>query len=211
MNDAAAAAASEPPGLRARKKAEARAALVAAALGLFAARGFHAVTVDEIAAAAGVSRRSFFRYFPTKEAVVLERRREQLALLERRLAAAPARAPVAEVVKVALGALEADYEAHKRRVLAERALFAPAPGLALADLEIDRAFEAALAAAVAPRLGRGEVARRRARMFAAALVAMMRVALEDWAERKGRAPLRAFAAEAVEAALALLDRPAARA
>ena len=44
--------------------------LVAAAFELFAAHGFDQTTVDDIAARAGVGRRSFFRYFPSKESVV---------------------------------------------------------------------------------------------------------------------------------------------
>lgn len=54
-------------GLRARKKREARASLQRAAVELVAERGFHAVTVDEIAERAGVSPRTFFNYFATKD------------------------------------------------------------------------------------------------------------------------------------------------
>lgn len=55
---------------RAEQKARTRQALIDAALELFAANGFDATTADEIAERAGVSPRTFFRYFPTKESVL---------------------------------------------------------------------------------------------------------------------------------------------
>jgi AcrR family transcriptional regulator len=58
-------------GLRERKKARTRADLQRHALHLFRDRGYAATTVDDIAAAAEVSRSTFFRYFPNKEDVVL--------------------------------------------------------------------------------------------------------------------------------------------
>jgi len=48
-----------------RRRATSRAELEQAAFALFAVRGFDATTVDEIAAAAGIGRRTFFRYFPS--------------------------------------------------------------------------------------------------------------------------------------------------
>jgi AcrR family transcriptional regulator len=68
--------ASREPPLRERHKALTRQALQAAALELFATRGFDVTTTNDIAARAGVSSRTFFRYFPTKESVLwLEERR----------------------------------------------------------------------------------------------------------------------------------------
>jgi AcrR family transcriptional regulator len=59
-------------GLRERKKARTRASLREHALRLFREQGYQATTVEQIAAAAEVSASTFFRYFPTKEDLVLQ-------------------------------------------------------------------------------------------------------------------------------------------
>jgi AcrR family transcriptional regulator len=63
----------EPVGLRARKKARTRDAIADAAISLFLARGFDRVSVADVAAAAEVSKPTLFRYFATKEDLVLHR------------------------------------------------------------------------------------------------------------------------------------------
>ncbi|MYV45561.1 TetR/AcrR family transcriptional regulator [Streptomyces sp. SID2888] len=63
----------EPTGLRARKKARTHDAIADAAISLFLAHGFDQVSVSDIAAAAEVSKPTLFRYFPTKEDLVLHR------------------------------------------------------------------------------------------------------------------------------------------
>jgi AcrR family transcriptional regulator len=61
----------EPPkSLRERRRIRTRRTIQAQALRLFAAKGFQATTIEEIAAAAEMAPRTFFRYFPTKEEVV---------------------------------------------------------------------------------------------------------------------------------------------
>lgn len=63
----------EGPGLRERKKQRTRAAISDAALQMFLTNGFDAVSVMDIAAAAEVSKRTLFKYFPAKEDLVVQR------------------------------------------------------------------------------------------------------------------------------------------
>ncbi len=72
MTEILSPASGEPSGLRERKKARTRATIRQEALRLFREQGYQATTVEQIAAAAEVSPSTFFRYFPTKEDVVLQ-------------------------------------------------------------------------------------------------------------------------------------------
>jgi AcrR family transcriptional regulator len=77
--------------LRESKKRETRQRLSDVATTLFYARGFDAVTVEEIAAAANVSKVTVFNYFARKEDLFLDREEEVMLLLRQALRAAPGR------------------------------------------------------------------------------------------------------------------------
>lgn len=88
-------------GLRERKKVRTRDAIRDAAHDLFLERGFGGTTIDDIAAAADVSPRTFFRYFTSKEEVLFSRFDEVLDLLREFLDSRPADEPVGTTLRLA--------------------------------------------------------------------------------------------------------------
>lgn len=93
---------STPASLKARKQQVVRDALSAAAVDLFLARSFESVTVEEIARTAGVSRRTFFRYYESKEDVMAERVDRLGERLLAELAARPLNEPPLLAIRNAL-------------------------------------------------------------------------------------------------------------
>jgi len=93
---------SAPARLRARKQQVVRDALSAAAMELFLARGFEVVTIEEIAQIAGVSRRTFFRYYESKEDVMVEILDRDGERLLAELAARPLDEPLLLAIRNAL-------------------------------------------------------------------------------------------------------------
>ena len=63
--------ASSETGLRERKRAATRSAITSTARAMTAERGLNGYTVEEVCDAAGISRRTFFNYFPTKEDAII--------------------------------------------------------------------------------------------------------------------------------------------
>ena len=85
-----------------RRRATSRAELEHAAFALFAAHGFDATTVDDIAAAAGIGRRTFFRYFPSKNDVPWGAFEDELDRMRVRLKACPPEVPLMDAIRLAL-------------------------------------------------------------------------------------------------------------
>ena len=91
-------------GRREEHKQRTRSALEQAAARLFEERGFGATTVRDIAAAAGVGERTFFRYFPSKEDLVLQQVRDLIPGLMDRVRARPAREKPLAALREAIAA-----------------------------------------------------------------------------------------------------------
>jgi AcrR family transcriptional regulator len=167
--------------LRERNTKERRAALVEAAYGLFAQQGYAATTMDDVAARAGVSRRTAFRYFASKEDLVFPHREERLARLERLLLAHEGEAPF-ETVRRACVALARDYEEARVQMLAQWRIAETEPSLLGRELQFDRHSEEAIARAFLTHEHGSTRARRRARVRAAAVIGVVRATLRDWLE-----------------------------
>jgi AcrR family transcriptional regulator len=88
--------------LRERKKAATRRSLRRAALDLIAERGFANITVEDIAAAADVSPRTFFNYFPSKEAALFGAAPDRVTELRGRIARAAPGEPALQALRVVL-------------------------------------------------------------------------------------------------------------
>ena len=116
------------PDWRQRKKAETRDRIRACALRLFLEQGYDATTVEQIAAAAGVSHMTFFRYFPAKEDVVLSDSYDPM--IARLLEQTPDGWPLLKRIRSALlEGLAQVYETDRDTLLAQNRLIAATPAL----------------------------------------------------------------------------------
>jgi len=185
-------------GLRQQHLERTRRALAAAALGLFAERGFAATTVDDIAARAGVSPRTFFRYFPSKEAVLYHDATELVHRVEALLAVRPASAPPLRNLLDVLADLGDELAGEPERVRLLCRLLVEEPKLVssyrvwLLDVE-ERIVELIVAH---HDLGAADV---RLRAPAAALLSLVGAAFRCWVADGAAGPLRRYVTDAGEA------------
>jgi AcrR family transcriptional regulator len=175
-------------GLRERNTKERREALVAAAYELFAEKGYAQTTMDDVAARAGLSRRTAFRYFASKEELVFPAHEERLAALQALLAPHGAETPFQTVRRACL-AMARDYQDDRERQLAQFRMLAEEPALVGRELQIDRASEAALERAFLAGQKDTPRARRRARVRASAVMGAVRATLREWLEGGATADL----------------------
>lgn len=169
---------------RTHKKAATRRVLQANALRLFTEQGYDATTVEQIAAAAGVSHMTFFRYFPTKEAVVADDGYDPMIedLIRSRPAGEP---PVARVHAALREGLAKVYHADRETLLARTRLLVGTPALRARMLANQQTTQELLERA----LTGGGTPTLETRVIAAACLATMVTAVLAWAELDGAAEL----------------------
>lgn len=175
-----------PLGLRERKKQRTERELRAAALQLFSERGFDHVTTDDIAAAAEVSKTTFYRYFESKEHVLLGNSAEWLTAIQRTLADQPRDLPVLSAVRNSVTYISTLYELDRESVLLKAKVVREAPSLVARNLEQQAKWEAIVAEFIASRLPDRPTNAFRARVVAAQVMATMRAALQQWLDSNGR-------------------------
>jgi AcrR family transcriptional regulator len=178
-------------GLRQRKKDSSRRAIEDAAWELFAERGYEDTSINDIAERANVAPRTFFRYFPTKEAVLYPQFEELLRLVREEFRRRPADEPVItslfESFEVLSGSLEgAASRARERMDLMKR------PGHHPPGTEYFRTRLAeATADLVLEREGDSDEARMRARLASGVVSVLIDTTHNCWIEAGANEPMQA--------------------
>ncbi|MDT0468189.1 TetR/AcrR family transcriptional regulator [Streptomyces gibsoniae] len=143
---------SRPDGLRDRKKRATRRALQSSAVDLFRRHGPEAVTVESICATAGVSPRTFFNYFASKDEAAFMLEEGTPELIEERITARPAEEPPLEAVRAVFVARLSELATGKIW-LDRMLLLRERPELLPRILLTNRTVEDAVTRAVATRTG----------------------------------------------------------
>jgi AcrR family transcriptional regulator len=169
-----------------------------AALDLLAEHGYHDVTVEGIAAAAGVSPRTFFRHFACKDDVVLHLQRQGL----RRLCTAVARRPPGEdavtALRAAIVAVTAFSGEERQMVLLHARVLAAIPALQAQAMGEQCSAAGPLVGALAERMGVDPAHDGRPALLAASVVAAAGVAFTRWVASGGEGDPSAAIGQAVD-------------
>lgn len=176
---ASAAARIGRPPLTERRKAATRLEIAHEALRLFARQGVAATTVDEIADAAGISKRTLWRYFPTKESCVRPLLSAGIDALVLAMREAPPGLSLLDALR-RVSQVNGLAPGYSESVLALARLIGTEPGLRAEWLRAHHDTEALLADVIADRsdLAAGSM---RPRVHAAIVNVAMRVAIEEYA------------------------------
>ncbi|RPK82118.1 transcriptional regulator BetI [Streptomyces sp. ADI98-10] len=159
--------------------------LTGAALRLLAQKGFDAVTIDEIVAAAGVSKRTFFRYFASKEDVVIQFLAEMGTDMRAELAARPAQEPPSVALRHTIWVSIDACAGHADQALRVVQLILGTPSLLARFLERQAQWRDELAEEVADRLGLAPRTDLYPQLAAGMALAAFGTVLQRWSDSDG--------------------------
>lgn len=192
---------------RERKKQETRQALEQAALRLFAEQGYEQTTVEEIAEAADVAVRTFFRYFSSKQHVLFgDVVTDRVGRLRTELAARPADEDPVESIRAVSDLLDFADSAEERAILARLDLMRRQPTLTSRYLDLIHQLRLVVVEFVATRTGLDPREDLYPLLVAGATSSAWDASLTLWAASDGRRPLREVREEAFAALLSGLPR-----
>jgi AcrR family transcriptional regulator len=177
-------------GLREQKKALTRVTIETRALERFLADGYEPVRLEDLCAECLVSTRTFFRYFASKEDLVLGRLRSHLELASSLFARRPAGEPMLVSLRAVITDTVADYAAEPERELARLRLVTTTPALEAGLGRLFAGFGRLVRTFVAAQTNTASEARG-PRLIAAAAVAAFRVGLDMWVADDARTDLAA--------------------
>ncbi|EQD83153.1 TetR family transcriptional regulator [Saccharopolyspora erythraea D] len=199
-------------GLRERKKRQTRLALSTAAIRLSVERGAGNVTIEDIAAAADVSVRTFRNYFTSKAEAIAGMHLDRMLAIADDLRGRPAEEPLWDAITEAViahfapGQPEADHDAQRKRVDAIRLMLTD-PSLQGELARANDAARTAVAAAVAERTGTDAEQDLYPKLVAAAVGSATAVATEHWLQCEPGAQVTALLREAFDRVRAGLPVP----
>jgi AcrR family transcriptional regulator len=188
--------------LRERRRQRTAAEIERAALELFTARGFDAVTIDDIAEAAHISRRTFFRHYASKDDVLLGDPRRDEQLLLKALDNLPAEMSPVDALHAALLELAADLEADARTTLHRIQVLDEAPKAMATAFTQRQGYLDRLSPIIAARMNVDEVADMRPRLIVGTSISAMYVGIWHWLRNNANEPLTTVVAEALSAVAA---------
>jgi AcrR family transcriptional regulator len=194
-------------GLRERKKLRTRTELSDAAFRLFAERGFDETTIEDIVEQVEVSPRTFFRYFDSKEDVVIGFFDDLGLELRAMLSARPPEESPFSALRGALGTLIDLYEERRGRVVAAKRLAHETPSIRAHLLDKHARWENGVTEELVIRVGGDPSQEPRMQLLAAVALAAFSTAVSAWCTDGGRAELHALVDDALGAVGDGFDEP----
>ena len=185
--------------LRERKKAESKAAVLDIAHRLFRSSSFDSTTLETICSQANISKRTFFRYFRDKEALIFPHREDRLEAFVKFLEANEQIEQPFEALRGATRVFGAQYHQNRAHLMTQQAIIRSSQALLAREREIDLDWERAIARAFSARAGNTPEHDLWSRVLAGAIIGVVRSTMTYWFEHGCRDEITELGLTALDA------------